>query len=88
SPVVFKLASEHQIDLSQVKGTGFEGRVTKKDIDYVIAHPEAVSTQAGSTPIQNKPAEKENIQPSASTEQSTVPADSVPVNGVRKAIAK
>lgn len=88
SPVVIKLASEHQIDLSQVKGTGFEGRVTKKDIEYVIAHPEAVSTQAGSTPIQNKPAEKENIQPSASTEQSTVPADSVPVNGVRKAIAK
>src|SRR5699024_9484496 len=33
SPVVFKLASEHQIDLSQVKGTGFEGRVTKKDIE-------------------------------------------------------
>ena len=30
SPVVFKLASEHQIDLSQVKGTGFEGRVTKR----------------------------------------------------------
>lgn len=30
SPVVFKLASENQIDLSQVTGTGFEGRVTKK----------------------------------------------------------
>lgn len=30
SPVVFKLASENQIDLNQVVGTGFEGRVTKK----------------------------------------------------------
>lgn len=30
SPVVFKLASEHNIDLSQVVGSGFEGRVTKK----------------------------------------------------------
>ena len=30
SPVVFKLASEHNIDLTQVQGTGFEGRVTKK----------------------------------------------------------
>lgn len=30
SPVVFKLASENQIELSEVIGTGFEGRVTKK----------------------------------------------------------
>ncbi len=36
SPVVFKLASEHDIDLSQVVGSGFEGRVTKKDIMSVI----------------------------------------------------
>ncbi|MCG9844069.1 E3 binding domain-containing protein, partial [Staphylococcus argenteus] len=36
SPVVFKLASEHNIDLSQVVGSGFEGRVTKKDIMAVI----------------------------------------------------
>ena len=30
SPVVFKLASENNIDLTQVVGTGFSGRVTKK----------------------------------------------------------
>lgn len=30
SPVVFRLASENNIDLSTVTGTGFEGRVTKK----------------------------------------------------------
>ena len=39
SPVVFKLASEHNIDLTQVQGTGFEGRVTKKDIQHAIEHP-------------------------------------------------
>ena len=39
SPVVFKLASEHDIDLTQVKGTGFEGRVTKKDIQNIINNP-------------------------------------------------
>ena len=32
SPVVMKLAREHNIDLEQVKGTGINGRVTKKDV--------------------------------------------------------
>ena len=36
SPVVFKIASENDIDLSSVPGTGFEGRVTKKDIENYI----------------------------------------------------
>lgn len=88
SPVVFKLASEHQIDLTQVKGTGFEGRVTKKDVEYAIAHPESVSTQAASTSTQSGPTNEIEYQPSTSPKQSDVPVDSVPVNGVRKAIAK
>lgn len=32
SPVVAKLAAEHQIDLSEVRGTGVGGRIRKKDI--------------------------------------------------------
>ncbi len=36
SPCYCKLASEHDIDLSQVVGRGFEGRVTEKDIMSVI----------------------------------------------------
>jgi 2-oxoglutarate dehydrogenase E2 component (dihydrolipoamide succinyltransferase) len=32
SPVVAKIAAEHGVDLSQVKGTGLNGRVTKNDI--------------------------------------------------------
>ena len=32
SPVVMKVAQEHNIDLSQVTGTGINGRVTKKDV--------------------------------------------------------
>lgn len=36
SPVVARMASEHQIDLSQVKGTGQGGRITKKDVQTYL----------------------------------------------------
>src|SRR5437879_9834080 len=32
SPLVRRLAEEHQIDLSRVQGTGTGGRITKKDV--------------------------------------------------------
>ena len=32
TPLVRKIASEHQLDISQISGTGFAGRVTKQDI--------------------------------------------------------
>lgn len=32
SPVVRKIAAEHNLDLSQVKGTGLNGRITKQDL--------------------------------------------------------
>ena len=37
SPVVRKLASENNIDLEQVSGTGSGGRITRKDIESVIS---------------------------------------------------
>lgn len=37
SPVVARMAAEHQLDISQIQGTGLGGRVTKKD---VMAHLE------------------------------------------------
>lgn len=32
SPVVARIAAEHQLDLSQIKGSGRDGRITKKDV--------------------------------------------------------
>lgn len=43
TPVVARMVAEHKIDLSRVKGTGREGRVTKKDIE---AYLESGSTSA------------------------------------------
>lgn len=37
SPVVRRLAAEHDIDIRRISGTGIDGRVTKKDIEKYIA---------------------------------------------------
>jgi len=50
SPAVRQLATEHGVDLSQVKGTGAGGRVTKKDVQDFIAQregPAKVQESAG-----------------------------------------
>ncbi len=39
SPVVARIAAEHGIDLSQVPGTGRNGRITKQDVEDFIASP-------------------------------------------------
>lgn len=49
TPVVARMAAEHQIDLSQVSGTGRNGRITKQDVeDYLSrkgqAQPAAPAT--------------------------------------------
>jgi 2-oxoglutarate dehydrogenase E2 component (dihydrolipoamide succinyltransferase) len=58
SPLVRRIAREHNVDLARVKGTGLGGRVSKKDIlDYIdqrSARPApagAVSVPAAPTPL-------------------------------------
>ncbi len=54
SPVVAKIASEHGVDPSQVRGTGRGGRVTKKDIlDFIESGAEAPA--AAPAPAQPAP---------------------------------
>ena len=36
SPVVKKMISENNLDITQIKGTGREGRITKKDVQTII----------------------------------------------------
>lgn len=36
SPVVARMVAEHQLDLSQITGTGRDGRVTKKDVEAYL----------------------------------------------------
>ncbi len=39
SPLVRKLAAEHNLELSKIMGTGLGGRITKQDVLAYLAHP-------------------------------------------------
>jgi 2-oxoglutarate dehydrogenase E2 component (dihydrolipoamide succinyltransferase) len=43
SPLVLKMAAEHGIDLSQIRGTGLGGRVTKRDVVNFLESPKAAA---------------------------------------------
>lgn len=87
SPVVFKLASENGINLENVKGTGNLGRVTKKDILNAIEN--GVSDVAA--PSQQDDVTTTEVtdhkQQHDTNESDSTPGESIPVNGVRRAIA-
>ena len=53
SPVVRRLAAEHDVDISEISGTGTGGRVTKKDIESFIEEREAAPAVAAraETPV-------------------------------------
>lgn len=59
SPVVRKLASEHDVDLTTLVGTGDGGRITRKDIEAAIAAgptPAATTAAPVATPPATAPA--------------------------------
>ncbi|MGG4267567.1 dihydrolipoamide acetyltransferase family protein [Peribacillus simplex] len=92
SPAVLKLSQEHGIDLSKVKGTGNEGRITRKDLLKLIESgnlPEADDLSAISDSVQEEiTTPPVNRQTSAGTNVTTATGDKeIPVTGIRKAIA-
>jgi len=82
SPLAKKLAEEKGIDISQVAGSGDNGRIVKKDVDNFVPGKAAPAAAAS--------------QPAATAPKSTVPAapagqvsfEEVPVSQMRKAIAR
>jgi 2-oxoglutarate dehydrogenase E2 component (dihydrolipoamide succinyltransferase) len=46
SPLVRKIAHEHNVDISQIQGSGISGRVTKSDILQFLDHRPAAAAQA------------------------------------------
>lgn len=92
SPVVARIAAEHRIDLSQVRGSGRGGRITKKDIMAYVAS----SVGAGEVAPWELPASGELFRPTeevfgagaAGVTQTATPGTLVPLDAVRRSIAE
>jgi len=73
SPLVRRMAKEHGIDLSAVEGTGAGGRISKQDIEALIA--------AGGAPAAAPPAAYSAPAPTASSRPAPPPAAAPGVSG-------
>jgi len=73
SPVVAKIAAEHDIDVSQIRGTGEGGRVTKKDI---LAYVETKSHRKEELPPWEQPGTGDLFKP---TEEVGAPVPVAPI---------
>jgi 2-oxoglutarate dehydrogenase E2 component (dihydrolipoamide succinyltransferase) len=79
SPLVRRIAREHNVDLSQVSGTGLGGRISKKDILAYLAYPAvAAPARAGLPPS----------APGGARVVFTGPIEVVPMTPMRRQIAE
>jgi 2-oxoglutarate dehydrogenase E2 component (dihydrolipoamide succinyltransferase) len=79
SPLVRKIAREHNIDLAQVPGTGLGGRITKQDITAFLEGSAAPAAPAAPVP---------SAKPDAGAPAPmAIPGDLVPMSHIRKIIA-
>jgi pyruvate dehydrogenase E2 component (dihydrolipoamide acetyltransferase) len=83
SPLVRKLAREHNVDLSQVSGTGIGGRITKQDIMAFIEKGPAAAPAPSPAPA---PAAPQPSRPAPAP--AAIPGEVVPMSQMRKIIAQ
>ena len=90
SPVVAKIAAEHNLDLGEVTGTGQSGRITKKDVLAYLERKPAAPTPT-STPTDLRPP-AQPLQPKTEAPvipgvPAPTPGEILPLTPVRRAIA-
>lgn len=88
SPIVKRIAREHNLDLRQVTGSGQSGRITKQDLLDYLAQQTSPAPQvqpAAPLPPATSPAVS---QPIVTASPATGPGKVLPLNNVRKAIAE
>lgn len=100
SPVVARLAREKKVDLSKVKGTGMDGRITKKDVQSYLK--ERKGETRADIPIWETPADGDLFRPTemvfakraeepapvARAESGVVPGETISLSPMRKRIAE
>ncbi|MBZ0278935.1 MAG: E3 binding domain-containing protein, partial [Anaerolineae bacterium] len=55
TPVVARMAAEHSLDLSQIPGTGRDGRITKKDVEAYLEQRGAAPAGQNDLPPWERP---------------------------------
>ena len=96
SPVVARLAREKSVDLDKVKGTGMNGRITKKDVlDYLKDHKGQTDIPIWETPADGdlfRPTElvfgKQEPETKPSSAPTAIPGETIPLSPMRKRIAE
>jgi 2-oxoglutarate dehydrogenase E2 component (dihydrolipoamide succinyltransferase) len=81
SPLVRKIAREHNVNLAQVTGTGLGGRISKQDILAFIDRAQSAPAPSAPAPAAAAPAAASTPAPAA------YPGDLVPMTKMRKIIA-
>ena len=84
SPAIRRLAREHGIDLSRVRGTGTNGRITRADIEQIEKGTE-LNSVPGESDAGTGPAGK---TAAAGTEPDTAGAHEIKLVGLRRKIAE
>lgn len=92
SPAVLKIAQEKKIDLTQVTGTGRDGRITRKDVTNFTPTqartPEKTVSPGTSPSISEEPVASQNESAAIASPTETTTDKIVSADPVRKAIAK
>ncbi len=92
SPVVGRIAAEHDVNLNVVKGSGRDGRITKNDVMAYIEQRESqplpeTEPQPELQPISPPPAALPSPTLPPATPTRTAGDELVPLNAMRRAIA-
>ncbi len=84
SPAVARIAGEHNVDLSQVSGTGRNGRITKQDVQRFVAERDLAQRQQAAPAAQvqtvaaSQPAPMPTVGPSS--QPAAMPTTQPPAN--------
>jgi pyruvate dehydrogenase E2 component (dihydrolipoamide acetyltransferase) len=85
SPLVRKIAREHNINLAQVSGSGLGGRITKQDITAFL---ERTPQSSAAPAVSSTTAPAAKADRPTSPAPASIPGDLVPMTQMRKIIAQ
>jgi pyruvate dehydrogenase E2 component (dihydrolipoamide acetyltransferase) len=93
SPLVRKIASENNVDLRGIAGSGASGRITKQDIlghlqGAPAAAPAVSPAPAAATPVTPTPAAPAAAKSAPAPTSAPLPGELVPMSKMRSIIAK